>query len=694
MEFLHASIPFIRSLTPLGYAAGNLLNLAHALQADFTDWDLTNLHIAEVDFQSVLLRQVDFRGTRFDRCRFSQGMGSIIGLSFSPDGRYLAASDTRFQIKIWEVATNREIAMLIGHQSWVWDVQFSHDSKYLVSGSSDETMRVWDVVSGECLQVLSGHRDWVWRVGFVLNHKLVISLGADRYIKVWWWQSGGNFLTFKVPDLRIRDGVFHPRRGLLGVCGEQGIKIWQLWRARQVQAISDSSALRLRLVSFSPDGKKIFGASFTCTIHCWDVDTGTHLFALAGHPTQVGQINFEAGQIISTCLEQIRVWNLQTGACLRAIDFEADCGKGVAYQAPLVATGSDNGTIKVWHLTTGKCLSTAGGCAPRIMSLATNSQNQIVASGRDDGSLYLWNLTGLVPGKIPNPIVIQAHRGLVGGLAFSPNAKLVASAGSDRIIQIWDAVTGVHVQSLTGHTDYIPQLLFADDRTLLSRSYDATTRQWDLVTGKHETLDYLHPQWVMVLARSSNCEWIAFGSDTPQLGLLHRPTGKITSYSAVGNRLRQLIFTEDGRYIIGITDDRYLNRWQIDRDYDHTSWNIGDRDAMTIVSHPIYPQLLITGNDDGTISIWDLDQQILIEQIQAHHKEIISIKFIAQLNQVISCSVDGAIKIWELSGYQLVEVHSIESPKPYQLMRLGNNQGLNRSQLTTLVQLGAELDSV
>ena len=91
---LHSLIPSTRNLTPLGDAAGNLLNLAHQLQADFTDWDLSNLHIAEVDFQAVLLRQVDFRGTTFDRCRFAQGMGSIIGLSFSADGRYLAASDT------------------------------------------------------------------------------------------------------------------------------------------------------------------------------------------------------------------------------------------------------------------------------------------------------------------------------------------------------------------------------------------------------------------------------------------------------------------------------------------------------------------------------------------------------------------------------------------------------------------------
>jgi WD40 repeat protein len=687
VTYLQSLIPTIRNLTPLGCGAGNILNLAQELQADFTGWELSNLHIAEMNFQEVRLHQVDFRGSTFDRCRFAQGLGSIIGLSFSPDGKYLAACDTRFQIEILEVATNCEIAILVGHQSWVWDVQFSHDNQYLISGSSDETIRIWDVASGECLQVLTGHRDWVWRVNFIFNSQLAVSIGADRQVKIWWWKKARNLLTFTVPDFGVRDGVFHPRRRLLAVCGEDGIRIWQIWLGVKVREIRDAQATNLRRLAFSPDGKKILGANFSRTIHCWDVDTGAHLFDLCGHPTQVGHINFDRmGQVISSCLEQIRVWNLQTGACLRVMNFAADCGKGAAYHDRFVATGSDNGTIHIWNVETGKCVSTAGGCAPRIMSLATNAHHSIVASGRDDGSLSLWQV-GL--GKLSTPITIQAHQGLAGGLAFSPNGKLVASTGSDRIIKVWDAMTGENLQSFEGHTDYIPQLIFADDSTIWSRGYDATTRAWDLETGKQEIFTALHPQWVLVLARSPDCEWLAFGSYTPTLSLLQRSTGQLTSYPAVGNRLRQLIFTQDGRSIIGITDDRHLNRWELDRDYYHTVAQIGDRDATAIVAHPIYSRLLISGNDDGTISIWDLELQTWIDRIWAHQKEILSIEIIAQSNLVISCSVDGSIKVWEAQKYTLMEVDSIESPKPYQMMQLGNNQGLNQAQLTTLVQLGA-----
>jgi WD40 repeat protein len=696
VAYLQSLIPAVRNLTPLGCGAGNILNLAHELQADFTGWDLSNLHIAEVNFQEVQLHQVDFRGSIFDRCRFAQGMGSILKISFSPDGKYLAACDTRHQIKIWEVGTNREVAMLIGHINWVWDIQFSHDSKYLISGCGDETIRVWSVTTGECLQVIKGHRDWVWRVSFILNSKLAVSIGADRQIKVWWWQKAQNLLTFNIPYFQVWDGIFHGGRRLLAVCGVEGIKIWQIWLGKQVQAINDSRSLALRRVSFSPDGQKIFGINFSCAIHCWDVDTGAHLFDLIGHPTQVSKLSYDnTGQVISICLEQIRIWNAQTGACLKSIDFADDCGKGAAYHHPYVATGSDNGTIKVWNLDTGKCISTAGGCAPRIMRLATNRRNSIVASGRDDGSMYLWNFGELLANpssKIsPMPIIIQAHRGLAGGLAFSPNGRLVASAGSDRVIKLWDAMTGTYLQSLTGHTDYIPHLLFADDSTILSLSYDTTARLWDLVTGTGEILTYLQPKWVLTLECSHDLEWIAFGCDTPILTLVHRPTGKIFSYPVTGNRLRKLIFTPDDRSIIGITDDRILNHWQVNRDYHHTSFPMGERDTVSIVTHPIHPHLLISGNDDGSISIWDLNRQNWIDRLQAHNEDIASVGIIGQLNQLVSCGEDGSIKIWELPDYTIKEIHSIESPKPYQMMKLGDNQGLNQAQLTTLIQLGAEV---
>jgi WD40 repeat protein len=707
IELCHKLLYFYRQagLIP-GYGGGNIIDILMALEVDLQGYNLTNLAIAEVDFQAVSLRNVNFTGSTFDRCRFAQGMGTAIRLTFSPNGKYLAACDTNYQIKVWEVATNQEIAMLIGHQSWVWDVQFSQDCKYLVSGSSDETMRIWDLASGECLQVLHGHRDWVWRVNFAINHNLAISIGADRQIKIWWWRTKVTLLTFPVPDLQVRDASFQGSRGLLATCGGEGIKIWQVWAGRRIQKIGTDRARSLRLVSLSPDGKTIVGANFSCTIHCWDLSTGHLLFDLLGHPTQVSEVNYDdIGRMISTCLEQVRVWNLQTGACIKVINFGNDSGKAAAYRAPLMATGSDNGVIKVWNLETGQCIATSGGTSARVLGIASNAHNQIVVSSKDDGTLNLWDFGSFqtqvpekvdsspqptITAKLPPSIHYQAHRGMATSIAFSPNGRLIASTGSDRSIKIWDVSTGEQLQTLIGHTDYIPQLLFADDRTILSRSYDATIRQWDIITGEWKIVNYLQRQWVMVVCRSPDCQLIGFGSDTPALTILNRNTGQTASYPAIGNRLRQLNFSHDARFIVGITDDRIVNLWDTTSDYEHRHWKIGARDATAAIPHPKLAHLLIIGSDDGSISILDLQTQTCLDRIIAHQHEILALSIVPQPDRVVSCSVDGSIKVWGLIDTRLTAAqYSIDFGMPYQNLQLSGVKGLNPSQLATLVRLGA-----
>src|SRR5438105_1458478 len=96
---------------------------------------------------------------------------------------------------------------------------------------------------------------------------------------------------------------------------------------------------------------------------------------------------------------------------------------------------------------------------------------------------WLWSARG------PELATLRNHRGVVRSVAFSSDGALLASAGEDRQILVWDAATGpgrYQVRlTLDGHTDTVNCLAFSPDtRLLASASADHTARLWDLSTGQ------------------------------------------------------------------------------------------------------------------------------------------------------------------------------------------------------------------
>ncbi|HXZ70479.1 MAG TPA: hypothetical protein VEH31_06320, partial [Streptosporangiaceae bacterium] len=72
--------------------------------------------------------------------------GAVGVVAFSPDGKTLATSSQDGLVRLWDVATGRQIGdPLAGQSSEVGALVFSPDGKTLAAGSFDDTVRLWHV---------------------------------------------------------------------------------------------------------------------------------------------------------------------------------------------------------------------------------------------------------------------------------------------------------------------------------------------------------------------------------------------------------------------------------------------------------------------------------------------------------------------------------------------------------------------
>ena len=214
-----------------------------------------------------------------------------------------------------------------------------------------------------------------------------------------------------------------------------------------------------------------------------------------------------------------------------------------APRAALIATGSDDQTIKLWDARTGKARGTIVAGASPVSSLAFSANGRVLVSGSDDKTVKIWDASR---GTLLR--TLSGHRDRIEAVTLSPNGFIIASASDDKTVKIWDANRGKLLRTLNGHAAAVNALAFAPDgKTLLSGSADKTVKIWDVQNGK--TLRTLsgHESWVNAVAVSPNGKTIASGGWDQTVKLWDASNGKLLrTLRPTSGWINVLAFNADG----------------------------------------------------------------------------------------------------------------------------------------------------
>jgi WD40 repeat protein len=92
--------------------------------------------------------------------------GNVLGVAYSPDGRWIASGGTDGSIRLWHAQTGEEIRRLGGHTDTVFSVAFSPDGRRIACASADGTVRLWNVRTGKEIRQLEGNTNYIKSVAY------------------------------------------------------------------------------------------------------------------------------------------------------------------------------------------------------------------------------------------------------------------------------------------------------------------------------------------------------------------------------------------------------------------------------------------------------------------------------------------------------------------------------------------------
>lgn len=430
---------------------------------------------------------------------------------------------------------------------------------------------------------------------------------------------------------------------------------------------------------------------------------------LRGHEDTVNALSLCGQVLLSGSLDRtIRIWDLNTGACLRIID-GGEKFSSLSFDGKRIFSGTEDGLICIWDYYTGKCIKKWKAHALRVNTII--SFNDMVISCSNDARLCYWNIDNedckklmkgygfaihgdilisysrnkiyiydLGNGTLRREIEIPFNLFHITNVAF--DGQIIFSSHASGDICLWDSNTANLVGFLKGHEHEITSMVL-DGNHLISSSKDKTIRIWNLELKTCCAVLEGHEGSVKSLA-DNHCQIFSSSRDKT-IRIWDKPY-KNNNFEIKDSGEGCVVTCSNKLLVSGYSEhsNKSVSIWDLNKNSQIGTlragpgnpsslyvdddiiicgsfktvkiWNVCDLQLKGILKGhdgqicaiAYNGDILASGSWDNVILLWDLKKQICINKLHGHQASIRALTFCGEY--LVSGSDDKTICVWNIQS--------------------------------------------
>jgi WD40 repeat protein len=302
-----------------------------------------------------------------------------------------------------------------------------------------------------------------------------------------------------------------------------------------------------------------------------------------------------------------------------------------------------------------------------VLAVAWEPGDECVASAGGDGTVHVWR-----PGTGESLRTYRGHKRLLNKanlqatiytLAWAPEGRYIASAGTGADVYVWDASTGQTMHIYKDHSRIWPivfTLAWSPDGTRIasacsSASLDKRIHVWEVATA--EAVTYYDARYglipnfsVLSLAWSPDGMNLAAACGDKAIRLWETETGCLVSkYSHRSDTVSQLAWSPDSRYLASAHADQAVYIWDRASGSNCKTW-YGHTDSVRSVAWSPDGKHLASASNDRTVCLWEVATGTKIFTYRGHSDWTTSVAWSFDGTRVASASNDKTVHIWQAFG--------------------------------------------